>query len=74
MLNIIGHNVFLYQFAAFFACNNNMGEFSFFRCHSADIHQAGIGRNRPCAAAHQFHAVVIGRVMAGSYHNTTVGI
>ncbi|MNB84906.1 hypothetical protein D3C75_317890 [compost metagenome] len=37
-----------------------------------DVAQAGVAADRPRAFAHQLHAVVVHRVMAGGHFNPTV--
>ena len=42
--------------------------------HGLNIKQTGVGANGPRLFTHEFHAVVVTRVVAGGHHNAAVGI
>ena len=56
--------------ATAFGCINGRKVVGF--CQTLDIAQSGIAADRASPFAHQFHAVVIHRIMAGSNFNTAI--
>ena len=72
MLNIGRHNIHLLHSTHSLACYHLMHELLGCSNHLADFLQTGITGNRTCIAAHQLHAVIFLRIMAGSNHDTAV--
>ena len=74
MLDICRHNVHLLQCAQGLATDQLMLEIAGSSNHLANLLQTGITGNWTRITAHQLHAVIFLRIVAGSYHNAAISL
>src|SRR5574344_1724608 len=73
MFNIRRHNILSRQRTALDTCCQTMGKTGNGNL-PLNILKASIRTDRTCSLRHQFHAIVISRIMASSNHDSTISM